>query len=89
MIYPYNAKNRHLWDQEVHKVQIFVPGNTRAIAYCDGTDDDIAELMAKAEDEGAEPPPLSRRVLKTGREIWTMGEPQPPDFDDDEDEDQD
>jgi hypothetical protein len=84
MIYPYNAKNRHLWDQQKLKVQIFVPGNTRAIAYCDGTDEDIEELMAKAEDEGAEPPPLSRRYLKTGREIWTMGEEQPADYEEED-----
>ena len=33
------------------------------------------ELQAIAEAEGTELPTIQRKVLKTGREIWTIGEP--------------
>ena len=41
----------------------------------DGTDEDERELRAIAEDEGTELPTIKRKILKTGREIWTIGEP--------------
>lgn len=75
MIHPYNRENIALWDRGTLKVQVRVPNSDRPVAYCDGTDEDLAELIAIAESEGAESTSIHRKVLKTGREIWTMGDP--------------
>lgn len=75
MIYPYNNKNLALWDRGDLKVQILVPTSDRPLAYCDGTEEDEAELQSIAESEGTELPTIHRKILKTGREIWTIGEP--------------
>jgi len=45
------------------------------MGFCDGTAEDVAELMAIAESEGAENPVIHKKRLKTGREIWTLGGP--------------
>ena len=58
-------------------VQIVVPTRERPVAYCDGTDEDEAELHAIAEAEGTELQTIRRKVLKTGREIWSIGEAPP------------
>jgi hypothetical protein len=78
MIHPYNNKNLALWDRGELKVQVRVPTSDRPVAYCDGTEEDEAELRDIAEAEGTELPAIKRKVLKTGREIWTIGEPPPP-----------
>lgn len=74
MIHPYNDANLLLWDRGELKVQILLPANTRPIAYCDGTEEDEEEMRQIAESEGTELPTIHRKVLKTGREIWTVGE---------------
>ena len=74
MIRPYDNKSQTLWDRGELKVQIVVPTSDRPVAYCDGTDEDEAALRAIAEDEGTALPTIHRKVLKTGREIWTIGE---------------
>lgn len=74
MIHPYNAATMAQWDRGELKVQILVPTSDRPVAYCDGTEADEAELRDIAEGEGTELPVIHRRVLKTGREIWTIGE---------------
>lgn len=74
MIHPYNDANLLLWDRGDLKVQILTPTNTRPMAYCDGTEEDERELQEIAESEGTELPTIHRKVLKTGREIWTIGE---------------
>ncbi len=73
MIHPYNNQNQTRWDRGDFKVQLLVPNNTRPIGFCDGTREDIAELESIAETEGASAQ-ISKKVLKTGREIWTLGE---------------
>ena len=83
MIYPYNNTNLSLWDRGELKVQVNVPTNSRPVAYCDGTAEDEAELKAIAEEEGTELAEIQRKVLKSGREIWTIGDP-PSAEDDDE-----
>ncbi|MFN3202153.1 MAG: hypothetical protein ACE366_27360 [Bradymonadia bacterium] len=75
MIHPYNRETIALWDKGELKVQVRVPNSERPVAYCDGTEADEAELVAIAESEGAESTDIHRKVLKTGREIWTMGDP--------------
>ena len=83
MIYPYDNKTLAQWDHGELKVKIVVPTSERAVAFCDGTAEDEAELRAIAEDEGTELPNIRRKVLKTGREIWTIGEPPTPEAADD------
>ena len=75
MIRRYDDKSLALWDRGDLKVKIIVPTSDRPIAFCDGTDEDERELHAIAEAEGTELPTIHRKVLKTGREIWTIGEP--------------
>ncbi len=74
MIHPYSLKNMAQWERGDFKVKIVVPTSDRPVAYCDGTDEDEAELRDIAENEGTELPEIKRKVLKTGREIWTIGE---------------
>ncbi len=74
MIHPYNDANLLLWDRGELKVQILSPTSTRPIAYCDGTEEDEQELHQIAESEGTELSAIHRKVLKTGREIWTIGD---------------
>jgi hypothetical protein len=50
-----------------------LPNSTRPMGFCDGTAADLAELHAIAEAEGAEEVAIQKRVLKSGREIWTLG----------------
>jgi hypothetical protein len=73
MIYPYDNTTQTRWDRGDLKVQLAVPGNTRPIGFCDGTDADLAELRERAEAEGADEVRIQRKALKSGREIWTLG----------------
>lgn len=82
MIYPYDHKSLALWERGELKVKIMVPTSDRPVAYCDGTDQDEEELRSIAEAEGAELPNIRRKVLKTGREIWTVEMPLPEVYDD-------
>lgn len=84
MIHPYNNVTLNQWARGELQVQVLVPTSDRPIAYCDGTEADEAELRQIAESEGTELPTIHRKVLKTGREIWTIGEPPPPSEDDDD-----
>ncbi len=73
MIHPYNSSTQKRWDRGELKVQLNQLNNPRPIGYCDGSPDDISELLAIAEEEGARDAKISRKILKTGREIWTLG----------------
>ncbi|MEO0602240.1 MAG: hypothetical protein AAF211_12435 [Myxococcota bacterium] len=73
MIVRYDLHALQRWNKGELKVEVRVPGSDRPVAYCDGTDEDIRELEKIAEAEGTELPTIHRRVLKTGREIWTIG----------------
>ncbi len=73
MIYPYDNATQTRWDRGELQVQLLVAGNPRPIGFCDGTDADVAELRAMAESEGAESADITRKLLKSGREIWTLG----------------
>jgi len=74
MIYPYSNQTQTRWDRGELRVQLMVPGNTRPMGYCDGSTDDLAELRQLAENEDSSMT-IHKRVLKTGREIWTLGDP--------------
>lgn len=73
MIYKHDNTTQSKWDHGDYQVQLIVPTQPNPIGFCDGTDEDAAELRAIAEAEGAEDFEIQRKVLKTGREIWTLG----------------
>ncbi|MEM6293144.1 MAG: hypothetical protein AAGA54_17845 [Myxococcota bacterium] len=72
MIYPHSNETQTRWDRGELQVQLVQPNNPRPIGFCDGTDADIAELQETAMSEGADGFNIDRKVLKTGREIWTL-----------------
>ncbi len=72
MIYPHSNETQTRWDRGHYKVQLVLPNNTRPMGFCDGSDADVAELAAIAEAEGAEAMRIEKKMLKTGREIWTL-----------------
>jgi len=73
MIHPYDNETQTRWDRGELKVQLNQVGNTRPLGFCDGTAADLSELTAIAEAEGAEAFKIQKKILKTGREIWTLG----------------
>ena len=75
MIRRYDHDMLRLWNRGDLQVQIDVPGRRLPMGYCDGTDEDEAELRSIAEAEGVEELPIQKRILKTGRQIWTVGAP--------------
>ncbi|HBQ13572.1 MAG TPA: hypothetical protein DEF51_21340 [Myxococcales bacterium] len=72
MIYPYDNETQTRWDRGELQVQILVPGNAKPIGFCDGSDADLAEIQARAEEEGAGEVRVEQKPLKTGRQIWTV-----------------
>jgi hypothetical protein len=73
MIHPYDNASQTRWNRGELKVQLMHADNPRPMGFCDGSDEDVAELRAISEAEGADDMSIHRRVLKTGREIWTLG----------------
>lgn len=74
MIHPYSNETQTRWDKGEFKVQLIVSGNNRPMGFCDGSSEDLAELASIAELEGAGEMQIGKKLLKTGREIWTLGE---------------
>ena len=75
MIHRHSNETQTRWDHGEFKVQLMPVGSTRPIGFCDGSDADLAELQAIAEAEGADEMVITKKHLKTGREIWTLGGP--------------
>ncbi len=73
MIHSYSNETQTRWDRGDFQVQLLQVNNPRPIGYCDGSDKDVAELQLIAEQEGAEEFQIAKKVLKSGREIWTLG----------------
>ncbi len=73
MIHPYSNETQTRWDRGDFQVQLVQPNNPRPIGFCDGSDEDIAELQEIAATEGADEFRITKKRLKTGREIWTLG----------------
>ncbi len=71
MIHPYDNATQTRWDRGDFKVQLNLPETTRPMGFCDGTAEDMAELRAMAEAESTTVE-IDVKVLKTGREIWTL-----------------
>ena len=70
-IHPYDNESQTQWDRGGFPVMIQSAQSSRPIGFCDGTAADEAEIRQTAADEGAEVE-IDRKVLKTGREIWTI-----------------
>ena len=75
MIYPYSNATQTRWNHGEFKVQLNLPNNPRPMGFCDGSAEDVAELLAIAEAEGADDATIHKKQLKSGREIWTLGGP--------------
>ncbi len=73
MIHPYDNASQTRWDHGDFKVQLNQENNSRPLGFCDGTEADMAELRGLAEAEGADEVKIRKQILKTGREIWTLG----------------
>ena len=72
MIHPYSNETQTRWDHGEFKVQLNQIGNTRPVGFCDGSKADVTELRELAESEGADEMRIEKKVLKSGREIWTL-----------------
>jgi len=79
MIYPHDNATQTRWDRGEFQVQLILPNNPRPMGYCDGSPEDVAELLAIAEAEGADDVQIHKKQLKSGREIWTLVGPGGPD----------
>ena len=77
MIHRHDNATQTRWDRGEFKVQLTVPNSSRPIGFCDGSPEDVAELLAIAEAEGACDVEIHKKILKTGREIWTLGGMEP------------
>ena len=71
MIHPYSNATQSKWDKGEFKVQLLLPETTRPMGFCDGTPADVLELKAIADAENSSMK-IEVKVLKTGREIWTL-----------------
>ncbi len=74
MIHPYNNANLNRWARNEFQVQLDLPGHSEPMGYCDGTEEDENEIRTQAEDEGVEDLKITKKQLKSGRQIWTLGE---------------
>ncbi len=72
MIHPYSNETQTRWDRGEFQVQLNLPNNPRPMGFCGGSEADVAELRAIAESEGADGFRIDKKLLKTGREIWTL-----------------
>lgn len=73
MIYPYDNATQTRWDLGEFKVQLNQPNNPRPFGFCDGSPEDVTELRSLAEAEGVDDVEIHKKILKTGREVWTLG----------------
>jgi hypothetical protein len=72
MITMYSDAALRRWNKGEFKVQLDLPTRNRPMGYCDGTPEDEAELLSMAEGEGEAQLEVHKRLLRTGREIWTL-----------------
>ncbi len=73
MIHQYSNETQTRWDRGDFKVQLVQANNPRPFGFCDGTAEDRIELQGIAHAEGVDSLDIHEKVLKTGREIWTLG----------------
>jgi hypothetical protein len=75
MIYPYDNATQTRWNRGELKVQLNQLNNSRPMGFCDGSPEDVAELLSIAEAEGSDDVRIDKKHLKSGREVWTLGGP--------------
>ncbi len=75
MITPYDNAAQNRWDRGEFRVQLNVATSSRPMGFCQGTPEDMAELVSIAESEDAGDVVIHKKSLKSGREIWTLGGP--------------
>ena len=75
MIYKYSRENLSRWVSGDLQCQLDVPGKRIPMGWCDGTEEDEQELRMIAESEEVDNLVIEKKLLKTGREIWTVGAP--------------
>ena len=63
MIHPYDNSTQKRWDRGELKVQLNQPDNPRPIGYCDGSPEDVNELLSIAEAEGVYDAKINRKIL--------------------------
>ena len=73
MIHPYSHDTLRQWNRGEFQVQLDVPGRRLPMGYCDGSEADEIELRQQAEEEGVEELVIHKKLLKTGRQVWTLG----------------
>ncbi len=78
MIHPYDNATQTRWGRGEFKVQLNLPNNPRPIGFCDGSPEDVAELLSIAEAEGADDVKIHKKHLKSGRKVWTLSGPEGP-----------
>lgn len=81
MIHAYSNATQTKWDRGEFRVQLNKQNNSRPVGFCDGTPEDMNELLSIAELEGSDDVRIDKKILKTGREIWTLGGGEMPDDD--------
>ena len=72
MIYLYDNATQTRWDRGEFKVQLNLPNNPRPMGFCDGSPEDVAEILCMAEAEGVDDVQVHKKYLKSGREVWTL-----------------
>ena len=73
MIHRHSNATQTRWDHGEFKVQLRLPNDPRPMGFCDGSPEDVAEILSIAEAEGACDLNIQKKYLKSGREIWTLG----------------
>ena len=76
MIYPRSDATETNWARGQYKVRLELPGHSRPMGFCDGSESDLAELQAIAESEGADEMRIEKKLLKT----WSRASVIFPDF---------
>lgn len=70
-IEPHSNETQTKWDHGDFQVMVKSPQIDRPLGFCQGTAADENEIVEQAMNEGAEVV-IDKKVLKTGREIWTV-----------------
>lgn len=83
MIRPHNNETATGWSHGDFAVQLVRNGQSQPMGYCDGTEEDEQELREIAESEGADELRIEKKQLKSGRQIWTLGDPPAAEYDGD------
>jgi hypothetical protein len=67
MIYPYGNSTQTRWDRGELKVQLNLPNNPSPMGFCDGSPEDVAELLSNAEAGSLLRQPRARLVYEQRR----------------------